>query len=86
MKLIELNNQWHSLSREEKLNLIEKTNERRIEAFNVRVAKKAKKTTKRKTSTKKKTPTDIFALLAKMSPSERENFKLMAQIDGKKTS
>jgi len=89
MRLAQLRKQWHVLSREEKLDLIEKTNERRIESFKVRVKKQTKKKTKKRkgsTSTKKKSPSDLFSLLEKMTPEQRENFKLMAKINAEKTS
>lgn len=84
MRLSQIRKTWSYLSQTEKESLIEATNVRRIEAFNVRKAKATKKkakTTRKKSTSKRapKTPEGLLELTKNMTPEERKNFELMIQ-------
>jgi len=87
MHLRQLKKDWLYLSQEEKISLIERTNERRLAAFDIRIKKSVKgrkSATKRKQTTKKKaTAQNLVELMSKMTKEEQENFKLMALMHGK---
>lgn len=87
MKLSQLRKSWIACSDREKLELIEETNERRIQAFEIKKKKKSKKRKsgggkKRKSSTPK-TPEGLMELMKNMSPEEKKNFQLMIQMNKK---
>lgn len=87
MRLNQLKRRWAYLSHAEKIELVSKTNERRLEAFTVRTTKALKKPSKRKTAVRKKHTTvdGMMELVAKMSPEQLANFKLLANTHGKNT-
>lgn len=87
MRLNQLRRRWSYLSHAEKIELITKSNERRVQAFEVRIKKAIKKPSKRKTGVRKKHTTvdGMMELIAKMSPEQLANFKLLANTHGKKT-
>lgn len=81
MRLNQLRKSWLNLSTEEKLQLVERTNERRLEAFeivkNKRETKAVKAKRKKSRSSKKpKTAAGLQEFMKNMTPEERENFKL----------
>lgn len=86
MQLTDLKQQWHQLTRTQKLEIVERSNVRRAEAFEIRKNKGRKKSKKKSSSKsrkrKKSTPKTaegLARLLKDMSPEEVENFKLMIQ-------
>lgn len=85
MQLSDLKTTWSNLTRSQKLDIISKSNDRRLEAFENRKKKssKSRKKSKKKKSRKRKktytpsTPEGLMALKEKMSEEEWENFKMM---------
>lgn len=88
MRLNQLKRRWSYLSHAEKIELITNSNERRLEAFEVRIKKNIKKPSKRKTAVRKKHTTvdGMMELIDKMSPEQLANFKLLANTHGKNTN
>lgn len=89
MRLAQLKKSWTMMSVTEKLDLIEQTNDRRMETFQIRTTKAVKKKRKASTSRKKsvskkaKTPEGLLELMKNMTPEEKKNFQLMIQLGDK---
>lgn len=90
MYLSQIKKRWSYRSEVEKLDLIELSNERRIETFEIAKNKKSrggsrkrKSSGKRKSSKRrstKKTPDDILELLKGLSPEERKNMEQIMKL------
>lgn len=81
MQLAEYKPRWDTLTRTQKLEIIEDSNDRRLQAFEVSKQKKrsggrSKSTRKRSSRGTPKTAEGFMELLKKMSPEERENMKM----------
>lgn len=86
MQLNSLKKQWNERTRTKKLEIIESSHVRRLESFEKK-SKKKSSGRKKKVKRKKKTPKTaegLARLLKDMSPDERENFKLMIQLEKEK--
>lgn len=83
MQLIDFKETWNELSRTVKLGIIESSNERRLEAFEISKQKKTRSSSTRKKSRSKTkaTPENFIKLMEKMSPEERDNMKMLLAMD-----
>ena len=83
MNLRDLSPSWEELSKQDKIALIEKTNLRRVQAFELRTQRKQRKPAVAKKGTTKKLGVDKVAILAKnkMTNEERKNLILLLQAD-----
>jgi len=90
MRLENLKQPWSDKNRAEKISLIERTQEKRLKAFEARKKKKSKKSKskskskkksrKSKSYTKPKTPEELMKMKKNMSKEEWENFKMMVNM------
>lgn len=88
MQLNNLKQSWHELTDDDKIELIEQTNERRRQAFVIDTEKKTRKKSASKAKKAKRgssrvptSPEGLLKLMEKMTPEEKENFKLMINMN-----
>lgn len=93
MRLAQLHKQWSYLSSYEKSEVVEKSNERRLEAFEIVKNKRSRKKTKSRSKSRKssrsrsktpKTAEGLMKLTEGMSKEEQENLKLFLLTQQKK--